>query len=333
VAALIDTHCHLDVSEFDADRAAVLARARAAGVVAQVIPAVRRAGWPFLLELCRTEPDLFPALGLHPVYLDQHDDADVDALARAVADERPVAIGEIGLDWFVEQLDRTRQEALFERQLAIARDAGLPVILHVRRAHDAALAVLKRIRVAGGIAHAYSGSLEQAWQYLDLGFRLGFGGMLTFERSSKLRRLARELPLDAMVLETDAPDLTVASHRGERNSPEYLPECLAALAEVRGEDPDGVAARTTANARAVLGLPAHCSSVHASWSGRTGLPPCGPPGSFSPGWAGSVPTPPRRSPAPASGRSPSSTTTASPPPTSTGSCPPWAARSAAGRSR
>jgi TatD DNase family protein len=193
---------------------------------------------------------------LHPVYLDQHDDADVVALARAVADEKPLAIGEIGLDWFVEQLDRTRQEALFERQLAIARDAGLPVILHVRRAHDAALAVLKRIRVRGGIAHAYSGSIEQAWQYLDLGFRLGFGGMLTFERSTKLRRLARELPLDAMVLETDSPDLTVASHRGERNSPEYLPECLAALAEVRGEDPDSVAVRTTANARAVLGLPA-----------------------------------------------------------------------------
>jgi TatD DNase family protein len=255
VAALIDTHCHLDVSEFDADRGAVLARARAAGVVAQVIPAVQRAGWPFLLQLCRTEPDLFPALGLHPVYLDQHDDADVDALARAVAAERPVAIGEIGLDWFVEQIDRPRQQALFERQLGVARAADLPVILHVRRAHDATLAVLKRIRVRGGIAHAYSGSLEQAWQYLDLGFRLGFGGMLTFERSTKLRRLARDLPLEAIVLETDAPDLTVASHRGQRNSPEYLPECLAALAEVRGEDPEGVAARTTANARAVLGLP------------------------------------------------------------------------------
>jgi TatD DNase family protein len=256
VAGLIDTHCHLDVSEFDEDRAAVLARARAAGVVAQVVPAVQRVGWPFLTQLCRAEPDLFPALGLHPVYLDQHDDADVDARARAVADERPVAIGEIGLDWFVEQLDRSRQQALFERQLLVARDANLPVILHVRRAHDATLAVLKRIRVRGGIAHAYSGSLEQARQYLDLGFRLGFGGMLTFERSTKLRRLARELPLDAIVLETDAPDLTVASHRGERNSPEYLPECLAALAEVRGEDPDSVAARTTATARAVLGLPA-----------------------------------------------------------------------------
>jgi TatD DNase family protein len=255
VVALIDTHCHLDVSEFDEDRAAVLTRARAAGVVAQVVPAVQRTGWPFLLQICRAEPDLFPALGLHPVYLDQHDDADVDALAQAVADEQPVAIGEIGLDWFVEQLDRTRQQALFERQLLVARDAGLPVILHVRRAHDAALAVLRRIRVRGGIAHAYSGSLEQAWQYLDLGFRLGFGGMLTFERSTKLRRLSRELPLDAIVLETDAPDLTVASHRGERNSPEYLPECLAALAEVRGEDPDVVAARTTTTARAVLALP------------------------------------------------------------------------------
>jgi TatD DNase family protein len=139
--------------------------------------------------------------------------------------------------------------------LNIAREADLPVILHVRRAHDATLATLKQSRLKGGIAHAYSGSLEQARQYVDLGFRLGFGGMLTFERSTKLRRLARELPLEAIVLETDAPDLTVASHRGERNSPEYLPECLAALAEVRGEDPASVAARTTANARAVFGLP------------------------------------------------------------------------------
>ena len=254
--ALIDTHCHLDVSEFDADRDAVLARARAAGVVAQVVPGIHRAGWPSLLELCRSEPDLYPALGLHPVYLEQHAHTDLDALATAVSAEHPVAIGEIGLDWFVDGLDRARQQTLFERQLAIARDADLPVILHVRRAHDAALATLRRVGVQGGIAHAFSGSLEQARQYLDLGFRLGFGGMLTFERSTKLRRLARELPLDAIVLETDAPDLTVASHRGERNSPEYLPECLAALAEVRGEDPTGIAARTTANARAVLGLPA-----------------------------------------------------------------------------
>ena len=251
---LIDTHCHIDVEEFDADRDAVLAHSRHAGVTRMLVPAVLARGWPFLLDLCRREAGLLPALGLHPVYLDQHSDADVAALAEWVERERPVAVGEIGLDYFVEDLDRQRQQALFEAQLQVARAAGLPVILHIRKAHDQVLATLKRIRVRGGIAHAYNGSLQQAQQYIDLGFKLGFGGMLTYERSSKLRALASELPLDALVLETDAPDLTVASHRGERNSPEYLPECLRALAEMRGESPETIALATTRNAEQVLGL-------------------------------------------------------------------------------
>ncbi|HEY9198866.1 MAG TPA: TatD family hydrolase [Gammaproteobacteria bacterium] len=251
---LIDTHCHIDVDDFDADRAAVLARSRQAGVTRLVVPAVLAQGWSALLDLCRREAGLFPALGLHPVYLDQHTDADVAALADWVARERPIAVGEIGLDYFVAELDRQRQQALFEAQLRVARDAGLPVVLHIRKAHDQVLATLKRIHVRGGIAHAYNGSLPQAQQYIDLGFKLGFGGMLTYERSNKLRRLARELPLEALVLETDAPDLTVASHRGERNSPEYLPECLRALAEVRDEEPEAIARATTRNAEQVLGL-------------------------------------------------------------------------------
>lgn len=251
---LIDTHCHIDVEEFAADRDAVLARSRAAGVSRMLVPAVAARGWRFLLDLCRSEAGLLPALGLHPVYLDRHTDADVAALAEWVGRERPVAVGEIGLDYFVEELDRQRQQALFEAQLQVARAADLPVILHVRKAHDQVLATLRRIRVRGGIAHAYNGSLVQAQQYIDLGFKLGFGGMLTYERSSKLRTLARELPLEALVLETDAPDLTVASHRGERNSPEYLPECLQALAEVRGESPAVVAQATTCNAEQVFGL-------------------------------------------------------------------------------
>lgn len=251
---LIDTHCHIDVEEFAADRDAVLARSRAAGVSRMLVPAVAARGWRFLLDLCRSEAGLLPALGLHPVYLDRHTDADVAALAEWVGRERPVAVGEIGLDYFVEELDRQRQQALFEAQLQVAREADLPVILHVRKAHDQVLATLRRIRVRGGIAHAYNGSLVQAQQYIDLGFKLGFGGMLTYERSSKLRTLARELPLEALVLETDAPDLTVASHRGERNSPEYLPECLQALAEVRGESPAVVAQATTCNAEQVFGL-------------------------------------------------------------------------------
>jgi len=254
---LVDTHCHLDVAEFDADRQQVLVRARAGGVSGIVVPGVLAQTWDGLWAFCATDPELYPALGMHPVYLDRHTDAGLQRLETWVADLRPVAIGEIGLDYYVDGLDHGRQQRLFEAQLEIARAAGLPVILHVRKAHDAVLAALKRIRVCGGICHAFNGSVQQASQYIELGFRLGFGGMLTFERSSKLRRLARALPLESLVLETDAPDMTVSQHHGERNSPEYLPYCLAALAAVRGEPEDRVAAQTTLNARAVLGLDAY----------------------------------------------------------------------------
>ncbi|HFD79477.1 MAG TPA: TatD family deoxyribonuclease [Gammaproteobacteria bacterium] len=252
---LVDTHCHLDLDAFEADRGQVLERARAAGVTRMVLPAVDAAHWNGLLRLCRDQPGLFPALGLHPVFLDRHGAGDVAALERAVERHSPVAIGEIGLDFLLRELDRARQQQLFEAQLEVARNAGLPVILHVRKAHDQVLATLRRIPVAGGTAHAFNGSLQQAHQYLDLGFRLGFGGMLTYARSTRLRRLARALPPQGLVLETDAPDMTVAAHHGERNSPEYLPYCLQALAEVRDEEPEELARQTTENARAVFALP------------------------------------------------------------------------------
>ena len=251
---IIDTHCHLDVPEFDADRDQVLSNARSHGVSAIVVPGIHAPGWPGLLALCARHADLYPALGLHPVYLEQHRDQDLKELEQRLARDRPVAVGEIGLDFLVRGLDRERQQQLFEAQLKLARDAGLPVLLHVRKAHDQVLAALKRIRVVGGIAHAFNGSLQQAGQYIALGFRLGFGGMLTYERSTRLRALARQLPLNALVLETDAPDMTVAAHQGQRNSPEYLPDCLQALAEVRNEAPETVAAQTSANARELFGL-------------------------------------------------------------------------------
>ena len=251
---LIDSHCHLDVAAFDEDRQAVLVRARDAGVVGIVVPGIQASDWQGLLALCRAEAGIYPVLGLHPVFLEQHQPADLSLLETELAQQQPVAVGEIGLDFQIDGLDHERQQQLFESQLVIARDAGLPVILHVRKAHDQVLATLKRIRVRGGICHAFNGSLQQASQYRDLGFRFGFGGMLTFERSSRLRKLAVELPLDALVLETDAPDMVVSQHRGERNSPEYLPYCLAALAEVRDEDPEEVARVTTANVRDVLSL-------------------------------------------------------------------------------
>ncbi|MTW21508.1 TatD family hydrolase [Allochromatium palmeri] len=269
---LIDTHCHIDVVEFDADRAAVLERARAAGVEALVVPAIDAAGWDGLLALCASAPSawprLYPALGLHPVYLETHRETDLQRLEALVA-EPPLAIGEIGLDYHVAGLDPERQARLLDRQLSIARAAGLPVLLHVRKAHDAMLTLLRRQPVsAGGIAHAFSGSLQQAHQYLDLGFKLGFGGMLTFERSRRLRRLASELPLDALVLETDAPDMTVASHQGERNSPEYLPDVVLTLARLRDLEPSEVAERTRANARTVLGLSAAPTSTRTTETSR-----------------------------------------------------------------
>ena len=251
---IIDTHCHLDIEQFDADREEVLARARKHGVTDLVIPAVTADRWDGLLTLCRGDAGLHAALGLHPVYLEQHHETDLEKLPDAIAASRPVAVGEIGLDFALRELDRQRQVALLERQLEIAEGFELPVILHVRKAHDDIIRLLKKRSLPGGTVHAFNGSLQQAESYIAMGFKLGFGGMLTFERSNRLRRLAKALPASSLVLETDAPDLTVASHQGQRNSPEYLPEVLAALAEVRGETPEAVASFTTANARDVFNL-------------------------------------------------------------------------------
>jgi TatD DNase family protein len=253
---LIDSHCHLDVSDFDADRNAVLQRARQNGVSGIVVPGIAAAGWAGLWQLCRSASGLYPAFGLHPVFMQQHTAGDLPALQTLLEMHPAVAVGEIGLDFVVDGLDRQAQQTLFEAQLVIARDAGLPVILHVRKSHDQVLATLKRIRVCGGICHAFNGSLQQASLYQTLGFKFGFGGMLTFDRSTKLRALAKALPAESMVLETDAPDMTVMQHRGERNSPEYLPYSLAALAEVRDEDAEELARVTTANAYEVLNLAA-----------------------------------------------------------------------------
>lgn len=252
---LVDTHCHLDVSAFDKDRDAVLSRAQKAGVEHIIVPGIHTGNWHAVLALCSIHPGLHAALGLHPVYWQQHRDEDITALDKLVNDNRPIAIGEIGLDYYMQEVDRLRQVDILRAQLAIAEKYELPVILHVRKAHDAMLSCLKKYKLKGGISHAFNGSLQQAEIYIKLGFKFGFGGMLTYERSSKLRKLARDLPLETLVLETDAPDMTVASHHGERNSPEYLPECLTALAEVRNEDVGVIAEQTTCNAIEVLNLP------------------------------------------------------------------------------
>ncbi|MBU0960157.1 MAG: TatD family hydrolase [Proteobacteria bacterium] len=252
---LIDTHSHIDVDVFFDDWQEVLCRARGVGVIGQVLPGVYRAGWERLLLLCSKENDLYPAIGLHPMYLQYHGRQDLDALRMHAGRGELVAIGEIGLDYFIEDTNRAAQQELFEAQLAIAAEARLPVLLHVRKAHDQVQATLRRLRFSGGgIVHAFSGSLQQAEQYLKLGFYISICGTVTYDRATRIRAIAAEIPLQHMVLETDAPDIPPVSHWRQRNSPEYLTEILSALAELRGDAKEEIALQTTKNARNLLGL-------------------------------------------------------------------------------
>lgn len=256
-AGLIDTHCHLDIAEFADDYHLVRQRAAAAGVCELIVPAVDRAGWPRLLEVCRQESGCRPALGLHPLYLQRHGPGDVQELSRQIEAEEVVAVGEIGLDFWDQPTEtlRRRQLELFEAQLRIARQAGLPVLIHARKAHDQVVAALRRLRFAGGgIVHAFSGSRQQAQCYVDLGFFIGVGGTITYQRANRVRGVVADLPLSALVLETDAPDIPPAGHRHERNSPEFLPEVLQCLARLRDQEPRLVAATTSRTARTLLRL-------------------------------------------------------------------------------
>jgi len=265
MAVWIDTHCHLDAPEFDADREEVVQRARDAGVSQIVLPAVSVGNFDAVRELAQRHRFAY-ALGIHPLCVDAAREGDLqalhDALAKRRADARLVAVGEIGLDHFVAGLDRGKQEHFYAAQLALAREFELPVIVHVRRSADTLLKHLRRIRVAGGIAHAFNGSAQQAQAFIELGMRLGFGGAMTFDRALQIRRLAQTVPDHAVVLETDAPDIpphwlyrTAAERAGgerARNEPSQLPRIAATLAALRGWSPEEAARISAANAQAAL---------------------------------------------------------------------------------
>lgn len=252
---LIDTHCHLDAPEFDGDRAAVVARAHAAGVTRQVIPAVDAAGWAKLRGLCQPGSGLYPAYGLHPMYLAQHRPEHLAQLRQWVEREKPIAVGECGLDYFVEGLDAAAQSAYFEQQLRIARDFDLPVIVHARRAVDAVLAAIRRFGPLRGVVHSFPGSRDQADRLFALGFLVSLGGPVTYPRANRLRTLVAELPVEMLMLETDAPDQPDAGIRGQRNEPARLREILAVVAELRDMTPEALARQTTLNAERLFRLP------------------------------------------------------------------------------
>jgi TatD DNase family protein len=259
----IDTHCHLDAHEFvaaDGGPPGVGARAAGEGVAMIVIPAVERGNFAAVAQIAAATPNACYALGIHPMCVPQATDEDLEVLRdlaqASLSDPRFVAIGEVGLDYFIPQLCepdmRIKQEKFFRAQLRIARDLGLPVLTHVRRSQDQVLKHVRQITPPSGIAHAFNGSFQQAQTFIDLGFHLGFGGAFTFTRALQIRRLATQLPLTSIVMETDAPDISPAWIHPARNSPENLAAIGVALAALRGLDPVDVAAVTTQNALAAM---------------------------------------------------------------------------------
>ncbi len=254
---LIDTHCHLDFPVLHDALDQVLLRARAAGVARFVVPGVGGHNWPAVLALCAQHRDLFPALGMHPCFLGGELAAQLQRLDQLLTCRREVvAVGEIGLDLFIPAADFALQLSVFRPQLELAKTHEKPVLLHVRKAHDQVLKQLRQLRLPrAGIVHAFSGSEQQALEYLKLGFKLGVGGAITYPRARKLRQLVADLPLDSFVLETDAPDMPLCGFQGQVNYPERLRRVLAVCAELRPESQELIAETITATSQRLLSLP------------------------------------------------------------------------------
>ena len=268
---LIDTHCHLDAAEFNADRGLVAKAAQNAGISMIVIPAVERANFQQVIDLSHQYSHCSMALGIHPMYVDGAQPSDLVVLKRLIAEQlaaplpKIVAVGEIGLDFFVTQQNRETQEYFFIEQLKIAAEFNLPVILHVRRAIDEVLKNLRKYKVRGGIAHAFNGSAQQAEVFVKLGFKLGFGGAMTYSRALKIRELAKILPLECIVLETDAPDIAPEwiGTKG-RNNPAQLVKIAQILADLRAQETTQIIEVTGKNALQILpNLVSLCTPLEA----------------------------------------------------------------------
>ncbi|MEE5066079.1 TatD family hydrolase [Pseudomonas alliivorans] len=258
--ALIDTHTHLDFPDFDADRRQVLDRCRSLGVQRMVVLGVYQRNWQRLWDLTLENPALHAAFGLHPVYIDEHRPEHLtelgDWLTRHKGHPQLCAVGEIGLDYYVEGLDKARQQQVFEAQLQLAAEFDLPVLLHVRRSHADVIATLKRHKLKrSGVIHAFAGSREEAREYIKLGFKLGLGGAATWPQALRMHRVIAELPLDSVVLETDSPDMAPAMFPNQRNSPEHLPNICTALAALMNVSPEHLAQASTRNAHDLFGWP------------------------------------------------------------------------------
>ena len=257
---LIDSHSHFDDPRLDACREESYAEALAAGVVQQVIPAVSANTWQRVKTLCRTFTGLYPAYGLHPMFMAEHESRHLDALTDWLHKENAVAVGECGLDYFIGNPDKAAQKRIFSGQLQIAAELSLPAIIHANRAVEDVIIELKNSPLRRGVVHSYNGSRQQAERLIELGFKMSFGGAITYDRAKKLRELVKTLPLDSLLLETDAPDQPPAGHHRQLNKPAYLQEIFTAFCQLREEPADRIASRLNTNAADLFTLPAIGSS-------------------------------------------------------------------------
>lgn len=253
----VDTHCHFDFPPFTGNEAQSIAKAAEAGVQAMIVPSVEAAYFTRVLELSARYSALYAALGLHPIVIERHRDEHLEELDRVLqrAGEKLVAIGEIGLDLYREDPQFERQQTILDAQLRLAKRHDLPVILHSRRTHDKLAMHLKRIDLPRrGVVHGFSGSLQQAQRFIELGYKIGVGGTITYPRASKTRDVMAQLPLSALLLETDAPDMPLNGFQGQPNRPEQAARVFDVLCELRQEPEEVIASALLENTRSVFGI-------------------------------------------------------------------------------
>ena len=251
---LIDSHCHLDFEVFDNDRSEVLQRAKDNNISDIVIPGTEKIFWDRIKHLCENNPYLHACYGLHPYWINNHNEQDIDALDTYIETSHPVALGECGLDFRPHQADKKTQLNFFEAQLTIANNHRLPVVIHSVKATESIIQMIKKFKNLRGMIHSYSGSTEQARQLIDLNFYISIGGSLTYDHAKKIKKVAKEIPLTSLLLETDSPDQPDQKNSGKRNEPAYLINTLDVISALRNEQREIIAQQTTSNAKTLFNI-------------------------------------------------------------------------------
>jgi len=251
---IIDSHCHLDFEAFDADRPQVLDRAQQAGIEHIIVPGISAETWPRIKTICQPHKHLHACYGLHPYYIDQHSNKDLRLLEDWIKNENPIAIGECGLDYFLKKLDKKKQIDLFQAQLDIALQYHVPVVIHSRNATEQVIQEIKKRPGIKGMIHSYSGSYEQALKLINQGFYLSFGGAITYDRATRLREMVTQLPLNSLLIETDAPDQPDSNHHKQRNEPAYIKNVIKTLSNIRDESIETICNQTSTNCKQLFSI-------------------------------------------------------------------------------